>query len=261
MKKYFGITFFLIAALTACTKTINVDLNNAPSQLVIEGIVTNKNSAQVNISKSVTFGSSNDFPTVSGATVKITDNLNNNFSLIETTPGFYSNSNLIGVPGRTYNLSVTLNGINYTASSTMPQQVNLDTLLLTKIPYFNKMITVVQPQYTDPAGIANYYSFIETIEYPNKTFSAGFFFVWDDRFNDGGISTRPLIVADSTISSGDTINVEMRCIDKNVYRYYNSLSNLQQNSTTPENPVSNITGGCLGYFSANTIQRKKVAIP
>ncbi|HEX3024951.1 MAG TPA: DUF4249 family protein, partial [Chitinophagaceae bacterium] len=114
---------------------------------------------------------------------------------------------------------------------------------------------------TDSAGISNYYSFTETIEYPDKSFSAGFFFVWDDRFNDGGISTRPLIVADSTISSGDTIHVEMRCIDKNVYRYYNSLSNLQQNSTTPENPVSNITGGCLGYFSANTVQRKKVAVP
>lgn len=248
-------------ALMACTKTINVDLNNAAPQIVIEGIITDQTFAQVNITQSVIFSSSNSFPTVMGATVKVTDNLNNSFSLVENAPGFYSNKKLIGVPGRTYNLSVTINGVNYTASSTMPQKVNLDTLLLTKIPYFNKMLIVVQPQYSDPAGIANYYSFIETITYPNNTSSSGFFFVWDDRFNDGGISTRPLIVADSTIASGDTVNVEMRCIDKNVYRYYNSLSSLQQNSTTPDNPVSNISGGCLGYFSANTVQRKKVAIP
>ena len=247
----------LVIVLMACKKIINVDLNNAASQLVIEGIVSNTSPTQIVISRSVKFSSSNNFPTVSNATVIIKDNLNNSYTLKENTAGNYSSNSVIGVPGRTYNLSVTADGNTYTATSTMPLQVNLDTLLLEKIPFGNKAVTIVKPQYTDPVGFGNSYQFVETI---NKTVNPKVF-VWDDRFNDGGISTRPLIEADSSIISGDTIKVEMRCIDKNIFRYFTSLADLQQNATTPANPETNITGGCLGYFSAHTSQRKKVVIP
>lgn len=257
MKKYFSLTFFILLTTIACKKIINVDLNNTPSQVVIEGFITNQNFGYVNITKSVQFSSSNTFPTVSGAMVTVTDNLNNSFSLKESAPGNYSNSSLIGVSGRTYNLSVMVDGKNYTATSTMPQQVNLDTLLLEKIPFGSKSITIVKPLYTDPKGFGNNYNFIETI---NKTVNPKIY-VWDDRYNDGGTSTRPLIEADSSIVSNDTLKIEMRCIDKNIYGYFISLADLQQNASTPANPPSNIIGGCLGYFSAYTTQTKKVAIP
>ena len=257
MKKYIHIAFLITLVLVSCKKIIHVDLNNAASQLVIEGIITNTSAAQVSITRSVTFSSSNVFPAVSAATVTITDNLNNSFILTERAPGIYSNNSLIGVPGRTYNLSVMSAGIKYMATSTMPQQVSLDTLLLDQIPFGNKYISIVQPEYTDPKGFGNYYNFVETI---NSTINPKVF-VWDDRFTDGGISTRPLIEADSTIKKGDTLKIEMRCIDKNIYSYFTSLADLQQNATTPANPTSNISGGCLGYFSAHTSQRKKVVIP
>jgi hypothetical protein len=257
MKKYFSVILFIVLASVACKKIINVDLNNANSQLVIEGIVSNSAPAQIIISRSVKFSSSNVFPTVSNATVIIKDNLNNSYTLKENAPGNYVSTSVIGVPGRTYNLSVIADGNTYTASSTMPLQVNLDTLLLERIPFGNKSVTIVKPQYTDPVGFGNNYQFVETI---NKTVNPKVF-VWDDRFNDGGISTRPLIESDSTIASGDSIKVEMRCLDKNIFRYFTSLADLQQNATTPANPESNISGGCLGYFSAHTSQRKKVLIP
>src|ERR1700710_444135 len=58
----------------ACKKVINVDLNNAAPQLVIEGEITDgPGPAQVRLSRSVTFSSSNVYPTVTGATVSITD--------------------------------------------------------------------------------------------------------------------------------------------------------------------------------------------
>lgn len=61
----------------------------------------------------------------------------------------------------------------------------------------------------------------------------------------------------------DTVNVMMMCIDKSVDLYFYSLS---QNgggpnaSATPANPVTNIEGAVLGYFSAHTLQIKKVVI-
>jgi hypothetical protein len=255
MKK---LAFLILAAasIIGCTKIINVDLKNATPQLVIEGTVTNGSPAQVNILKTVQFSSSNVFPAVSGAIVTITDNAGGNFTLAETAAGTYTNSSLIGVPGRTYNMSVALNGATYTATSTMPAQVNLDTLLFEKIAFIPKNIWIVKPKYKDPDGFGNYYRFIEKINnVRNPTI-----WIFDDRLNNNGVSTRPLIQADSTINAGDTIEVEMQCIDRNIFRYFTVLQNFQRNSTTPANPDTNISGNVLGYFSAHTSQKRKEAV-
>jgi hypothetical protein len=255
MKKL-AFLILVAASITGCTKIIDVDLKNSTAQLVIEGAVTNSSPAQVNISKTVQFSSSNVFPAVSGAIVTITDNAGGNFTLAETAAGTYTNSSLIGVPGRTYNLSVSVNGATYNSSSTMPAQVNLDTLLLENIAFIPDNIWIVKPQYTDPAGFGNYYKFIEKINnVRNPTI-----WVWDDRLTNSGVSTRPLIQADSTIKVGDTIEVEMQCVDRNIFRYFTALQNLQQNATTPANPDTNISGNAIGYFSAHTSQKKKAAI-
>ena len=119
MKNIFFSLFIISIISFSCTKTINVDLKNATPELVIEGIVTNTAAAQVNISKSVQFSSSNTFPAVSGAAVSITDDLGTNYTLTETKPGTYINNDLIGVPGHTYNLTVNTEGKTYTATSTM----------------------------------------------------------------------------------------------------------------------------------------------
>jgi hypothetical protein len=55
----------------------------------------------------------------------------------------------------------------------------------------------------------------------------------------------------------------MRCIDKNVFEYFKQLSGLDPTNgqpTAPTNPVSNISGGALGYFSAHTTQKKKAIV-
>ena len=245
-----------LALLAGCTKQVNVDLKNADQQLVIEGNVTNADIASVSISKTVTFSSSNTFPPVSGATVNIADDLGTTYPLTENAAGHYINSSLVGVPGHSYTLTITTEGKTYTSVSTMPQVVNLDTILLEQISFGNKFIWSVKPQYTDPAGFGNYYKFTEFINHVrNPTI-----FAWDDRFVNNGISTRPLLQADSAININDSVGVEMQCIDKNIFRYFSTLADLQQNATTPANPDSNISGGVLGYFSAHTRQRKTVVV-
>ena len=262
MKKYFYIlssTFILIS----CKKIINVDLNNAPAQIVIEGIVNNVNNATVTISKSVSVSSSNTYPAVSNATVTVKDNLGNSFVLSElpSVKGTYT-SNLIGVAGRTYTLTVVADGNTYTATSTMPAAVNLDSLQPDQITFGNKNLKVIVPIYTDPPGLGNCYQFIEMI---NSRYVKNVY-VWNDNVNDGGVNTRRLIYSDPNndslnIKTGDVVSVEMRCIDKYVYRYMVGLTDLNGNQTTPTNPASNISGGALGYFSAHTSQTKKITMP
>jgi Domain of unknown function (DUF4249) len=252
MKKIL-LLILLAAGFTSCRKVINVDLNDAPPALVIEGVVDNNVPAEVRISKSVKFSSNNVFPAVGGAVVRITDDAGGNFLLAETTPGKYTNPALVGVPGRRYSMSVTVEGKNYTAVSIMPQPVLIDTLLFEKLVFGADEIYAVKPQYTDPPGFGNFYKFYERINgkrYP-------WYWVWDDRFNDDDISTIPIIQTDSTIKLNDTVEIEMNCIDKNVYRYFVALLDVRDNNTVPANPESNITGGCLGYFSAQTSNKKK----
>ncbi len=252
-----GILVVSLLLFFSCKKIINVDLKNAPPVLVIEGMITNTSPARVLISKSVAFSADNVFPPVTDALVTITDGGGNVYPLLQTSPGTYVNNNLLGIPGTTYRLQVIENGTTYTATSTMPLQVNLDSLLVSNIVFAGKIIPIVQPKYTDPANVANYYWFIQYINgIENQRI-----FVWDDNLTNGGISTRPLIEPDSTINPGDTIMVEMRCIDKPIYQYVRGLQDLQNNAATPANPTSNISGGVLGYFSAHTRQRKSVIIP
>jgi hypothetical protein len=250
------IPILLFTALVGCKKEIDVDLKNASSQIVIEAIVTNASAAKVIISKSVPFSSGNTFPGVTGAVVNITDNTGTHFKLTESKPGTYTNETLIGVPGRTYNLSVKTEGKEYTSSSEMPLQVSFDSLHLEKLFWGTESIWVVKPQYTDPAGFGHHYMFIESIN--GKQFPQ--VWVWDDRILNNSISTIPLFQTDSTININDTVEVEMRCIDKGTFRYFSSLTATQMNATTPANPENKITGGALGYFSAHTSQKRKVKV-
>lgn len=249
-------SFIVIVTITGCTRIINVDIKNSEPQYVIEGTVTNAEPAKVRISKSVQFSNNNDFPIVSGAIVTITDNAGGNYTLTENSTGNYTNNTLIGREGRIYNLTVSISGKEYKATSTMPTQVNLDTILLEQISFISELIWIVKPKYTDPAGFGNYYRFIEYINGKRNPS----IFVWDDNLSNNGVSTRPLIQTDSSIEINDTIEVEMHCIDRPVFRYFSTLQGLQNNSTTPTNPDTNISGNVLGYFSAYTSQKKKVVV-
>lgn len=249
------IPILIFTALTGCKKEVNINLDGTSPQIVIEAFVTNSSQAEVTISKSVAFSNQNTFPAVSGAIVTISDN-GVDHVLNEVKYGTYTNSALIGVPGHTYQLKVKAEGKEYSSTSTMPMQVNLDTLLLEKLFWGHESIWVVKPQYTDPVGLGQHYMFFEKIngqQFPQ-------YWVWDDRFVNNGISTIPLIQSDSAINVNDTVEVEMRCVDRNVFRYFTSLQGSQNNITTPANPENKIIGGALGYFSAHTTQRKKIKV-
>jgi hypothetical protein len=257
MKKY-HIFLMLITALifTACEKVINVDLKNVEAKTVIEGIIDNSgNPAKVIISKSVAFSVANTYPSVTGAAVKVKDNLGNSFTLVESPAGTYTNATLVGVPGRTYTLSITAEGKNYTAVSTMPQPVNLDSLFQEKIT-LTKTIIVVNALFDDSAGFGNSYQFIQTVNGKrNKTI-----FILDDQFQDGGTIANQLIDEDIKLKASDLVQIEMQCVNRTTYRYLLGLSDLQLGNTVPANPETNISNNALGYFSTHTSQKKTIQI-
>ncbi len=247
---------FAVLALLAvsCEKVIDLDLEEGNEQFVIEGFVTEGESSHiVTVSKTIALENPNGVPLVNNAVVILTDNLGNTQTLTSIGNGQYQATGYPGVEGRTYTLSVSVDGQVFQASSTIPGVVPIDTLMIENFIFGPDTVPMITPARFDPAGVANYYQFLM---YRNNERLSGYN-LQDDQFTDGNYQLQPLFAFD--FESGDTARVEMFGIDKPVFKYFYALA---QNSedVTPANPTSNFTG-CLGYFSARTKSVKTVIIP
>ncbi|MFZ4398423.1 MAG: DUF4249 family protein [Bacteroidales bacterium] len=266
MKKYF-IAILSVVLLISCEKEIDIDLNKSNPKFVIEGNISNlPGECKVKISKTINFNEVVPNPTVSGALVIITDNNTNQAdTLIEIKPGFYAKFSLIGKEGHNYTLIVKVNNETFSASSSMPYMVKLDTVEQIDINQGghggpmsggiggNSIIRII-PTYTDPANVENYFQFVLS---KNDTVLNDIFIQSDFGFN-GIQSNRPLRVK---ADKKDIIKIDMQCIDKPVYNYFFGLNeNINQSSATPANPVSNINNNALGYFKAHTSSSKILTI-
>lgn len=266
MNKILIFALFSLITLSSCEKVIDLDLNKATPQLVIEGIVDNTNARDtVKLSKSISFQSDNEFVGVGNALVIITDNTS---GIVDTLTsgyksGYYITSKITGTPGHQYSLRVVYEGKEYTAQSTMPQQVMLDSLYQETETILGKDIIYARCRFTDPADQVNQY---RLKAYKNNNPLDDIIELKDTYHN--GLSRSVTFAASDgnsdekdNIAAGDTIKINFMCIDKNVYDYFNSLDQtMDANSSVLANPTTNISGGCLGYFSANTSEVKKLVI-
>ena len=256
--------FIIAVLLISCKKDIKLTLNHASPQIVIEGIISDKSTTQtITITKTVNFYDSSVYPAVTGAIVAISDNGNTPVMATETTKGVYQITGMTAVYGHIYNMSVTIAGTTYTAQSSMPYPVTLNDITF----YDNnpaakpdkKKFTPI-PKFDDPVQYKNNYRFVL---YNNGVKSASTI-VRNDNITNGITNEEPLFTRDFDIISGDKVTIEMFGTDHNVYQYFFELSRSNDSGpggTTPSNPESNISGGVLGYFSAQTYQIKTVQVP
>jgi hypothetical protein len=257
MKKIipFGVAILM---LTACEKEIDIDLNSADPQLVIEAVITDEPGPHyVKLSRTANFSDPNTFDAVSGALVIISDNTGITDTLSELSPGYYQTSVIVGQTGNTYQLHIENAGKNYFATATMPTEVMLDSLRfnLLVFPGANNSFATV-PVFTDPATTGNNYRFVQTV----NGFTDPALNLFNDNVNNGIVNQRPVFTPNTPVETGDTVTLEMRCLDASTYLYYYTLSAIAGNGpgggTTPSNPPNNITGDfALGQFSVYTSQR------
>lgn len=253
---------FLATGFFSCEKVIEVKIRDADTKYVIEGEISDDPGVcKVKLTKTKKVNDNNQFPTVTGAVVKVSDN-GTEYILTETGPGVYETNRLNGTPGHLYQLSVAVDNKLFTAACTMPQPVPIDTITIMRTPFGDYDIALVF--YTDPAGVNNGYRFIE---YVNRLKVPTIF--WDnDEFTDGQ-STVVYLDNDSgdpadprSINRGDTVMVELLSLDDPIYRFWSSLqiggADGSGYTASPANPITNIQGGALGYFSAHAIRRKSV---
>ncbi|KLT66152.1 DUF4249 domain-containing protein [Pedobacter sp. BMA] len=250
----------IVVCFSSCKKIISIDTENAPPQIVIEAKINDRLiDQQIRITKTVGYTDASIYPTVSGATVSVSDSRGNNYVFRETAAGVYTNR-MRGVYGVTYTMNVVAEGKTYTASSKMPNLVRMDSIGIISNTFFGNERKTTAAYLADPANETNFYRF--TLN--RNGINSNRIYVSNDRLTNGNKLRIQLYFnaeddEDEDLLSGDKVAVEMEGIDSNVFDYWYALSSQSgrgpNQGTTPANPTSNISNDALGYFSVNTYQK------
>jgi len=275
---------FVMVFFSSCQKEIFINLNNVPPQIVITGSVSDKSGPYaVTLTKTVNFYNKDSFPAISGATVTISDNANN-YPLIETPPGsgIYQTNQFHGKAGRTYTLTVVAKNFGtYISVSTMPYPVKIDTVTMTQTTGGgggfggfggggggNNVDTVrysIDMSFHDPANYTNYYRIAQMYAGQESNSVS----VFSDKYQNGKIIVPRTTRLDTSfhVLQGDSLTVELESIDLATYNFFRTFRSVESGtgtsflSASPANPISNISNGALGYFSAYSVTSKNVLIP
>jgi hypothetical protein len=184
--KYIFLSTVVAILFIACEETVTVDAKQTQPKIVIEGVVTNVEGRQfVKISRSTDFYKTGLTPRVTNAIVTVQDDLGiqvsfaHNPSNVTSQLGYYfPNQNFKGSLGRTYNLTIIVDGQKYEAQEKMTNTMAFDSLTTrinedekrnpkVKGYYYQALLYGKEPQGTRDYYLFNYYRNDTLVYYKN----------------------------------------------------------------------------------------------
>ena len=272
-------TLLLLLLTLSCQKEIELDYRDIEPVVSIEGRVTNEQ-VYVLITRTRSMNDSVKSRGIGGAVVTISSEDGTEQLVYDVRDGYYRPaSGMKGVPGRTYRLDVTLDGHQYAASSTMPRQAPIVSTQFIWQSLLDNGMLMYEMWASDPEpDVRNYYWYRvdRRAKDPKVRQKQGTdAYRWSSFDDRGAINAR--IYRDimcvneemmdgqdieddqlkSILFDGDTITLQLMTIDRAMFEYYQSLSVGQRMGA---NPISNISGGCLGYFAAGSVSHADTVI-
>lgn len=269
----------LLLLTLSCQKEIELDYRDIEPVVSIEGRVTNEQ-VYVLITRTRSMNDSVKSRGIGGAVVTISSEDGTEQLVYDARDGYYRPaSGMKGMPGRTYRLDVTLDGHQYAASSTMPRQAPIVSTQFIWQSLLDNGMLMYEMWATDPEpDVRNYYWYRvdRRAKDPKVRQKQGTdAYRWSSFDDRGAINAR--IYRDimcvneemmdgqdieddqlkSILFDGDTITLQLMTIDRAMFEYYQSLSVGQRMGA---NPISNISGGCLGYFAAGSVSHADTVI-
>jgi hypothetical protein len=271
----FGFLFF------SCEKNIDFKLKDASPVLVVDAQIENGQVPVVALSRSLSFFSAisaeilaNSF--VHNAEVTMSNGFLTHRFKEYTLPlgnGYFiyyygiDSANVAtaftGQLNKQYNLSIKVDGQEYTAKTTIPPLAKIFDSLWTKAPPPNVDTSkrILMARAIDPPGLGNY------VRYYTKRnsgrFLPGFNSVFNDEVVDGttyqgqvdqGVDRNNSLPTgdDNFFARGDTISFKLSNIDKASYTFWNTWEFNQQSIgnpfSQPGKVIGNISNGALGAF-------------
>lgn len=220
MKKIFIILSIIL--FTSCEEVVDVNLATAPPKLVIDASINwekgTSGSLQTIKLTTTTGYYQQQIPTVSGATVTVTNSSNTVFNFVEApNTGNYVCTNFVPVLNENYTLKVTYNGQIYTASEKLLPTPNiLDTEQKNDLGLNNDEIGL-KINFNDFGSQRNYYLF--RVDSDLKPFPE--YQIIDDQFTDG--NKMSWLYSHKDLVKGKKIFYTQYGVSENYYNYINLI--------------------------------------
>lgn len=256
----------------SCEKVIDLDLNVANPKPVFESYIEEDSTCYVLATLTSSYYDNSTSEYITNASISIDDGNGNTETLAYEGDGIYRGSSIIGTVGNTYSLQINWEGNSYSANSTMPPMIPIDSFTTQSVADFfggagpggEAPTYWVYANYTDPASVENFYAVRTTYWDSVESKYTTDYSIDDDNVSDG-ISTRAFTTF-NRFEAGDTLSCELASIDYPTWLYFktiqDALSGAGISSAAPGNPTTNIEGGALGYFGAWSKSRKEyIVIP
>lgn len=127
---------FLNAFLIGCDEVIILDIDQAQSKVVIDGLITTDDTTHyVKLSRTKYFYNEGSTERITSAVVEVVDNLGNVYSFTHNPKndkglkGYYlSDNTFAGVAGRIYTLTVQIEGVSYIGQDELMPVTTIDSL-------------------------------------------------------------------------------------------------------------------------------------
>lgn len=281
--KIIVVTFLVTIVSVSCITEIDVFEENVEI-LVIQGEITNDNKGvSVSLAYTTNYNTVVQYTKVKEATVKISNDLGDEYSLKYDDYGVFTNTDIVGEIGRSYQLLVTLeNGDKYYS---LPEKI-IEVPSIEDLSYRRVAGDVgIFVNFKDPDNEDNYYRWRYKGTYEvhsplsgdicwTTDFDREFLNVSSDFFYDGkNINDQNVITLqyDTKLNYGYSLLVEQQSLSKEAYNYWNAIKKqienggtifetsnyqIQGNIKSESNPSETV----LGYFSASSVSSKRIFI-
>lgn len=276
-----------LALLSGCETVIDADLNEGPTQLSVDGTITDQPGPQtIRLTQTAAYFDNSPPTTAAGATVTVTDDLGKRFAFTDSdNDGYYvwqpGVKDTLGRVSRTYSLSITFQGETYRASAKMNRVPAVDSLIFRK-----EKINPLSPTEgyraefyaRDFVGATDYYRVryfrngtlqnkprdiitLKNASFPGSSDTDGLIFIR---------LFRQAINPDSLYAMNDSVKVEVQSLTLEAFDFWQQLSQQITNgglfATPPANVPTNIintnaTGKkATGFFVASAVRSRTVRV-
>lgn len=274
MKKYFA-PIILLLGLFACQDVVDIDVASSEPELIVEGVVSDKDSLWVKLSTTTEFFSGDGNPALSGAIVSLWEDGVEATTLVESAdqPGYYR-SPFIGTVGKSYQLEVEI--IQDAPDQILGEWVSEADILRAAPPIDSLNIALLNrntiPQaffegdyalmyFGDLPGEGNHYRIKRSLN--DSAFAQEGIVISDEQIPDGsyfGVGLFPPIgIYGPFEEDGDTLTVRLESISEDLRNYLQVLQSQVQTGSpfdaAPALVIGNIhrkgdsSDFAFGYFS------------
>lgn len=273
---------FSLLVFTACEDVIDVKLSDELLDLyAVEAKITSESNPSVYLYKSKRVDEDGPYPTVSGATVTISDDSqpSKSIQLIESTTnkGLYIPSEkdiFKGEVGKEYTITIEHEGVTITGSERLSKVEPIDSIQIHPSLRGDNMFLGVFTYGNEPAGLGNYYKWDLYVN-GQLLYDAEYLMIASDELVDGNYISSFEIFTDfhdinkpeeRIIKLGDSVLIKQLSISEFAYKYYFQMFNQNDAgglfSVPPANIKSNFTSSngkpVLGIFTASDVSVSNV---